>query len=461
MNKSGYICAGFETLASIIDRFIKNEKNMYFDNFSRGDISNFLSNICSGFLHSYGQNFTNKKTYVKYNENEAKLFRKCRETRLFDNSTFIVDSGGFQASIGRINKNETRNLIDLYHNFLVDYCDVYDRAFILDLPPGPGCALFSNFDDIYKLNLETYTRASRLPDEVRNKIIYIHHFRTPRLWNIYSKILKDNDLFNKFNYHGTGGIVANMASDITIPCIIYIIPLIPLINQALRFKKKTLNFHILGGANFRDILFYESFKIHVKKIHNLDLNITYDSSGLFKGLMVGRYIPVLLNGKITKLDLRSKNLNLRFETYNQSRLQIYRQVIDEMTDVFSFKKIKLDNIYNDETGTFYNDVCVYSMLYMLYMYAKVQDFLKIKAKELYKIYESNNSDEYLNKITEITTNLNNGKITKKQKFKSTCLNKSLEILTNLDEDYCKYLVDKFLGKDEFTYLDPYESVLTC
>jgi len=461
MSRSGYVCAGFETLASIVDRFIKNEKNMYHDNFTRGDISNFLSETCSGFLHSYGQNFTNKKTYTNYNKNEAKLFRKCRETGLFDKSDFIVDSGGFQASIGRINKNETRKLIDLYHEFLVDYCDFYDRAFILDLPPGPGCTLFNNFEDIHKLNSETYNKAANLPDKVRNKIIYIHHFRTPKLWNIYSNILRDGDLFNKFNYHGTGGIVANMASDVSIPCIIYIIPLIPLINQALKFKKKVLNFHILGGANFRDILFYESFKIHVKKIHNLDLNITYDSSGLFKGLMVGRYVPVLADGKITKLDLRSNGLNLRFEFSKQTKIEVYRKIINEMTLKYNFKKINLDKIYNDDTGTFYNDVCVYSMLYMLDMYSKTQDFLRVKSKELYNIYESGSLDDYYEEVTNITTNLNNGKITKKQKYKSTCLCKSLDILSNLDEDYCEYLVTKFLSKDEFTKLISTEEILTC
>ena len=449
MSESGYICAGFETLSCIVDNFIKNKKGRFENNFSREDISDFLCQTSSGFLHSYGQNFTNKKSYTNYNKNEGNLFKKCRETGLFNKSNFIVDSGGFQASIGKINKHETKTLIDLYYKFLEEYVDVYDRAFILDLPPGPGCVLFENFNDVYNLNLETYTKALSLPKNIRDKIIYIHHFRTPKIWDIYTKILKENDMFDKFNYHGTGGIVANMSSDVTIPCIIYVIPIVPLLKEAIRFKKKVLNFHILGGANFRDILFYEMFTIHVKKKHDIQLNITYDSSGLFKGLMVGRYLPVLKDGEITKIDLRTSRLN---EIKKGKRvIDIYADCINEMSDKFNFKRIDMSKIYSEDTGTFYPDICAYSLLYMLYLYYKVQKFLKDKSKLIYELVE-NNDLNYSFELSNLTRDINNGKITKKQSFKSNSLMKSLNVLEDLNEDYCKKIIGEYLVNDEFIKL---------
>ena len=66
MNNSGYILAGSETLANILDDFILNTKDRYEDNFSREDISTFFKNTVSGFLHSYGQAFSNKKSYKNY-----------------------------------------------------------------------------------------------------------------------------------------------------------------------------------------------------------------------------------------------------------------------------------------------------------------------------------------------------------------------------------------------------------
>ena len=75
MARSGYILAGFETLATIIDMFIDGKRGRFNDNFTRDDISRFLADTCSGYLHSYGQNFPNKKKYQKYSQNEANMYK--------------------------------------------------------------------------------------------------------------------------------------------------------------------------------------------------------------------------------------------------------------------------------------------------------------------------------------------------------------------------------------------------
>ena len=273
MAKSGYVLAGFETLATILDNFIAGRRGRYENNFSREEVSKFLADNLSGLLHSYGQDFPKKKKYNKYNLKEGNLYNICRDMRIFDGCPLIADSGGFQISIGKLTRRESSLLYDMYYEWLVDYKDSYDRAFILDIPPGPGCEIFHNFEDVYKKNLDSYKRAQNLPDDVRKKIIYIHHFRTPKLWQIYTKIMRENDMFGAFEYHGTGGVVANMASDMIIPCIIYVIPLIPLINEARKNNRDYLHFHILGGANFRDVLFYELFTKVIKEKHNFTVNI--------------------------------------------------------------------------------------------------------------------------------------------------------------------------------------------
>jgi hypothetical protein len=451
-NKSGYILAGSETLANILDNFIKNTKGRYTDNFTREDISKFFSNNISGFLHSFGQSFSGRKSYKKYNINEANVFNKCKDTGFFEDSNMYVDSGGFQVSIGKMEKNETELLIEHYHNFLSDYSDVYQRAFILDLPPGPDCKIFNTFKDVYEYNKRTYLEAANFPKDVLDKIVFILHFRTPKLWNIYTHIMRDQDLFNNFKHHATGGIVANMRGDMSVPCIIYTLPIVPLLNECIRHKRNYLNFHILGGANFRDIFFYELFREHVKNVHNIELNITYDSSGLFKALMIGRFIIVKHNNIFKKMDIRSDNLNKRF-LGEESVINKYRSEINRMSSENNFKPIQLEEVYNEETGTFFEDVKVYTMLYMLFQYREVQQFLKEKAKELYPLYLSKDYKEFSNGVVEVTKNLNSGKLTKKQTIKSHSVIRSLDMLHNLDEDYCKYIVNNSLGKDEFHWLE--------
>lgn len=454
MLRSNYVCAGFETLSSILDAFMSGKKGSWNDNFTREDINQFFSNTCGGFLHSFGQHIKNTKNYDKYLQSEINLFKKCRNTGFFDNSEFFADSGGYQISVSGLSEYESNRLIDTYYTFLRYHHDVVDRGFILDIPPGPNCKVFDNFKQVYEKNLESYTIAKNLPDESRNKVVYIHHFRTPKLWNIYTRILREENMFPYFNYFGTGGVVANMRSDILIPCIIYILPLIPLLNEAKKHGRKELHFHVLGGSGFRDILFYEFFRYHIKQKHDIDLHITYDSSGLFKGLMIGRLIYLLDGDKIRKISVRSADLEKRFDN-NRRIIDLFK----ESFEVFFHRhkglkrvNIDLDSFYSKETGTFYEDIKVYLMLYMLDAYSRIQEEMRNFVYDVYPLYDSGDLEGFNNRIREETKNINYGKITKKQTAKANIVIKSLDMLTSLDEDQCKYMVNKYLSQDEFTEL---------
>ena len=267
-------------------------------------------------------------------------------------------------------------------------------------------------------------------------------------------------MFDSFQYHGTGGIVANMSSDMVIPCIIYVIPMIPLINEAKRCGRDFLNFHILGGANFRDVTFYELFRKVVLEKHGINLNITYDSSGLFKSLMIGRYLWVdHPHGHVQKMDLRTPNLNNVFSTYVRVHQKL-QMVLDEFAEKMNFKKIKVGEVYDPKTGTFYEDVKVYSMLYMLWQWAEIQERSRKIADEIYPLYKSGEKGEFETQCATLTRNLNSGKMTKKGVKKAASVAKSLDMLAQLDNDYCENLVKKFLAKDEFINLDHKTEILS-
>jgi len=459
MANSGYVLAGFETLATIVDNFILGKRGRWNDNFTRPQMSQFLSNACAGYLHSFGQNFANKKKYDKYNKTEADMYQKCRDMGIFDGCTLIADSGGFQISMGRLSREESDLLMTMYYEWLEQYHHVLEKAFILDVPPGPGCEVFHSFEDVYELNLQSYERAKSLPDELRKKIIYIHHFRTPKLWDIYTKIMRENDMFPAFEYHGTGGIVANMSSDMMIPCIIYVLPIIPLLNEAKKWGRSYLNFHILGGANFRDMFFYELFKIVVKEYHNIDLNITYDSSGIYKQVMHARYIHVPdEDGYIKKLNIKSDNLSMQVHPNKTGIIgdtveDKFQELLDDCSNKHGFKSISVDGVYDDETKTFHEDVKTYSILYTLGRYGEIESDMRNLAEQVYPIYEQGDLAEFYRRCSQITKIINQGKLTKKQKTKAHSISRSLDMLIQLDEDYCKHLITKSLAKDEFIELD--------
>jgi hypothetical protein len=348
----------------------------------------------------------------------------------------------------------------MYYEWLQEFPQMYDRAFILDVPPGPGCKVFNNFNDVYNWNYESYMVAKNLPSDIKNKLIYVHHFRTPKLWEIYTKLMRENELFKEFNYHATGGIVANLGSDLSIPCFIYTIPLIPLLNECKKYKRDFLNFHILGGAGYRDVLFYELVKKAVYDFHKIKLNITYDSSGAFKQVMFARYMWVRDgDDHLKKMDIRSCNLQNRF--YNdKSVIDTYQKMMDELAVENDFKKIDLSDVYMDNQGSMHEDVKIYSIMYALHRYHTVKKEMEEFADEVYPLYKNKQYAEFYHRCIEVTRLLNQGKLTSKQGTKAHSFIRSLDMLVDLDEDYCQFLVDKFLAKDEFVQLFESKKMMT-
>ncbi len=194
------------------------------------------------------------------------------------------------------------------------------------------------------------------------------------------------------------------------------------------------------------MLFYELFTLHVKKVHGIDLHITYDSSGIFKGLMIGRTMWVKDKNIIRRMDVRSENMPKMFND-KITNTEMYNHMMDHLHYKHGFKKIKFDSIYSEKTGTWHQDVRLYSAFYILDMYKEVEDWVKEEAKELYELYKTDR-EEFTKQVTLLTQKLNQGKLTKKQKSKSNSIARSLDLLTNLDEEHCEYLINKYLAKDE-------------
>lgn len=443
---SNYVIAGFESLGLILNRFMKSDD--FNDNFTEEQLSNFFIQNCNKLLHSYGQYFPGRKKFNKYDAYVANIFAKNKANPFFKGCEFIIDSGAFQVSVGRLDRREGDLLFHMYYEFLQKHVDVYDKAFVLDFPLGPDCCIENTSDNLYFLNSASYHIAANLPDNVRDKLIYIHHFRTPGLWNAYTRVLDEDDMFNKFNYHATGGLVINMTGDMAIPCIICILPLIPLLNRALKYNRTKLHFHILGGSGFRDILFYQLFQRLVKDYHGIDLVITYDSSAIFKALMVGRNFFLLDGAEIKKINIRSKFLPHNYGG-SKSIFELYNETIHKFCEDQNFKLPKTDYLYDKETGTFFEEYRTYSILYSIWVYAEVEKQMEMAADELYTIYKSGDIELFNQKIELVTRGMNSGRITKKQTVKSYSVSKSLDLLRNLDEDYCEYVVNKFLVRDEF------------
>lgn len=453
-----YVVAGVDTFVELFSKFIDvHDKSNHFND---EIFCNFLQQSISKYLFSYGTGLSYKtKRFPKNHTSKiAQVVQKIRTRPFMANNELYIDSGGFQVSMGAIDTKDMPRFIDDYHNFIDETHSAFDWAFCLDLPPGPGSGdIFDSYQQIEELNRTSYNSVFSLSEAARNKMIYIHHFRTPSLYKTWSKFLFEEGLGEGYKYYGTGGIVANLATDTSIPVIIYTIPLSSVLRYNKEQGKKQFKFHILGGANFSDVFYHKLFTHHIKKVHDIDVEITYDSSAIFKGLAIGRFIPVLnSNEELVKMDLRSNQLHLKFDG-TPIHDKVY-QLLNEIASIYQFKELNQndDPIYEraprakSKAATFSRSVHMYLMCHILKTYRQIELNSEKFVSEIYPYYENGEIEEFDSRCLSFTKKLNQGKSTKKQKAKTYSLYKSLKILEDLDEEYNEYLVQKFMASSDIS-----------
>ena len=161
---------------------------------------------------------------------------------------------------------------------------------------------------------------------------------------------------------------------------------------------------------------------------------------------------------VVKMYVKTSNLDKRFGRNNRRVIDAYNDELNDMADRYGFKRISLTNvsdIYQKEgKGTFHDPVKIYSMLYSLESMRQIQEVSKQRSDELYPLYENRELEEFNRGVELVTRKFNHERITRKQKAKTNSLVRSLDMLTTLDEEFCEYVVKRFLAKDEFIHLDP-------
>jgi hypothetical protein len=451
-----YIVAGADCFVSLLGNFIdKYDGDKFFDD---EKLKNFVGNSIDRYLYSFGTglSYKTRKMSPKHSEKIAKEVKKITGREFMKESRLYIDSGGFQVAMGAVETKDMPAFIKTYHTFILENHEHFSYAFSLDLPPGPSSAakIFESYQQIEDLNRLSYQTSVAMPQEAKDKMIYIHHFRTPSLYDTWAKFLWDEKLADGFKNFATGGLVANMATDLTIPVIIYSIPLSEILKYAIENGMKEFNFHVLGGANFIDVFYHKLFSYHIKKIHGVDVTITYDSSAIFKALAIGRFVPVFReDGTLIKMDLRSNNLHLRFDGKYTVQDMVYK-LLNEIADHYGFTQLNPTDhpIYNPETGTLTRSVHMYLICYMLRIYRCLELISDEFIEKVYPLFEDGKIQDFDDQCYKLAQRFNQGKNTRKQKAKIASIFHSLQILTNLDREYNRHLIHKFMSNDDISIM---------
>lgn len=381
-----------------------------------------------------------------------KFFDKILNCGYMSDCEMTLDSGGFQLQTpGYFNHpDETENLMNLYHEFLLEHHEgKIDYAFLLDCAPGANYCLYNSWEEIKKWNKLSYEQAGKLPKALRDKMLYIHHFRTPKINEIWKELLFDMDLAAPFKNFATGGLVSFANSSQSFPVVLYTIPLIHLIHYAKQRGLKEFRFHCLGASEFKDQVMHKFFEKHIKKVYDININITYDSSTIFRLMAYSRriYIPDWENMQLFKTSLRSEDLQRRFRDWGTVE-EIFYNTINEICPPHGIKKLILgeDSLYENNRMTRIS--YMYGIFYMLHLYKEIDDFAIKIADSLYPIYESGDIETFSFELEKVFIGLNNARKSKRTASRALSIANSLDALNNLDMEYADYLVNRYMGADE-------------
>jgi len=454
-----YLVAGAETVYGTFHKYLENQNSWQFKL-----MKEFMTKTDAGYLFSFGNALATSKSKnkVKIKNSYAKMFSKFfqkdtfnKTNEIFNIHNIVMDSGGYQAQSGYLTIQECYDFIEEYKQFILMNHEKFRYFFALDLIPDG-----LSYDELLKLNETSFQALYSLPEEIRKKIIFIYHFFTPKVYEAWKGLTAK--YFDKFSdYFAFGGLAAKDTVSVNMPIAVFAIGIVQIVHNAKLKGIKKLKMHILGAASYRDIMLYQLYKAVIKKYHDVEIDITYDSSLVFKQIQKSRCINIIEDDFTNNLiSIRELNLNTyveRLTNGKDSTIKVNDLIIEKFTKmaeeiypecVNDVKSISLYEDKKDGSGTgLGRDFGLLSILFSGWQYNELEkrcyDYIQSKMSLL-----ETDPYEFYDAMSDILLKLNAGKLSYKFKDKIKYVRLTVECLMKLDVDYIDDIVNISLASAE-------------
>jgi len=399
------------------------------NNISKDQASKLLNEVCPNGLVSFGIILDNKKNLSFSKDKHIELFNKLYDKSISpirSSTKWILDSGGYQLSIGLLPRKHMESYLDTYISYLIDYKDTYDEAFTLDMPLTVG--VLEDVLDAYYLNKKSYKLFTELPDHIRDKILFVSHFRTIGNMEVWNRLIYEDEYARFFKRFSIGGLVVGQQLINELPINLYTIGLLQII---LYFKDhreylpedNTIRFHILGASNYRAVLFFYLLRELVRDKFNINLEISYDSSSLFKKLIRSRVFTYVENGKVYGISLKSRDLDKIHPILKKTNKEVIYQELSYLANITG-EDILDKPLYKGDTLN--KDIYHLIVLMEALQQKKIDEYTNNIVKDIYSLYKVNGKLA-LSQLTDILVQIN-----KDGKRSSAILKTSKRFITSLD-----------------------------
>ena len=289
---------------------------------------------------------------------------------------FVLDSGGYQVSMGYIPLSHVPRFVKEYYEFIVELAQ---NKYAEQLPDSKltfafHLDLLNDYTEreFYEYNKQTIAEifkddkySAGLDSNLVMVFQMLGHKKVRRIW---SDLFSEFDIWNKFSTYSIGGLVAfgqPLIRQHTAALYLYFISYLFKLIKEYSKGKKQIHFHLLGVAAPNVIPIYISLPIITKELLGLDVKITYDSS-LFKRTIIYRKAFIWHNNQLNSYSLKTKDLTSEI-------LELLRTKIANILTNLLCLPTKPDEINFSECN-FTEDTKCYSTLHLLLMYDAYQQY---------------------------------------------------------------------------------------
>jgi len=443
----GYIAAGTETIYALMDE-AKHEhmKDKLYDLARK---INFKSLISFGvFLSEYknGKKKLNPDAYYKrFVEKELNYINsKALYEKLY------IDSGGFQAANGYLSVDEIDTFHELFRKFITNHKSEFDHTFTLDLPPY-RTDMYTSENHCYDLNIKSYRNLFlNLGEEERKHIVMVKHYRTPSLQRIWTKIFSDQELMGKFNsdYWAIAGIVRSSKAEKNIPIVSIVLPMVELLQWAIKNNKKHITIHMLANCAPLQIFLYEAYKKMAKDLYSIKVDITYDSVGSILQIAYGR--------SVNYIDEYGFNKKVGFGTKdNIVEKQKYLSILNQFLEYYEIDlNFPMDyKLYNDN-GSFNTGLYPITILMYIDNFRKLEKLCRDFVNEKMDLYYNNKTIEFTHALRQFIPKLNLAGDSNNILYKIGNMQSTLDFIKYLPINGLKGVdeyINLYMQKDEIKY----------
>ena len=190
------------------------------------------------------------------------------------------------------------------------------------------------------------------------------------------------------------------------------------------------------------------FTKHIKNVHDIDVNITYDSSTLFKGLAVGRFTRCFKSdGNMYQMDLHSDMLKIKYDQERTVQDCIY-DFMNDISDHYDMRHLDPVNFPIYEDNTYHRAIHMFLMMHEMRIFRQIELMCQEAVEEIYPIYLQGNFIDFGDACINYIKKFNGGRASEKLYLKCSNLARSLDVLTKCDINFNKHLVDKYMANDD-------------